>query len=231
MKKNAFIVVLVLLVIALIANLIGGWFSLNKNDKIAKETLKSKVDTIVLEKYINKQDSTTHGKFQEKQGEVIKNYVTNKYMTYVQDTLAPALNIATSKIDELTRANIILEGKLKITRYELDENKKARMFYENKYIQIVANSDSTINYKYNAIVDIAKFKQRNWFLGKEHTYIDISSPDPNFKINGVEHFKKRIDIKPKHWGIGIQGGYYYVPALNQIYPAFGLGISYNFIRF
>ncbi|MCL1656830.1 hypothetical protein M2T79_09490 [Elizabethkingia miricola] len=231
MKKNALITILCLIIIALIANLLGGWFSLSQKDRIVKESLKTKVDTVVLEKYISKVDSSTHGQFKEKQGEIIKNYITNKYMTYVQDTLAPALNIASSKIDELTRTNMLLEGKLKATRYELDENKKARIYYENKYIQIVSNSDSTINYKYNAIIDIAKFNKRSWILGKEHTYVDISSPDPNFKINGVEHFKKRIDVKPKRWGIGIQGGYYYVPTFNQFYPAFGIGLSYNLIRF
>lgn len=231
MKKNAFLAILVLAVIGLTANLFTGWFTLNKKDRIVQESGKA-FDTIYLNTFVNAKDSTTHGKFEQKEGEVIKNYITKNYMTYVSDTLAPALNIAQEKINELTRAKFTLEGQLKATRIELDANKKARVFYESKYIQIVSNiQDSTIDYKYNAVVDVVKYNDRKWLLGKENTYIDISSPDKNMKINGVEHFKKRIDVKPKRLGFGIQGGYYYIPAANQFYPAFGIGISYNFIRF
>lgn len=232
MKKNAFIAILVLAVIGLTANLFTGWFTLNKNDRIAAESQKPKRDTVYLTKWLNPKDSTAHGTFKPKEGEVINNYVTEKYMTYVSDTLAPALNIAQEKIDELTRAKFTLEGQLKAARTEVDINKKARVFYESKYIQIVSNvQDSTVDYKYNAIVDVVKYTDRKWLLGKNSTYIDISSPDKNMRINGVEHFKKKIDIKPKRFGIGIQAGYYYVPAANQFYPGFGIGASYNFIRF
>lgn len=231
MKKNALIAVLGLVTIALVANLFGDWFTLSKRERVANEVLKEQRDTLIIEKWLNPIDSTTHGTFEEKEGEIVNNYVTKNYMTYVQDTLAPALDIATNKINELTRANLILEGRLKATKTELDENKKARVFYQNKYIQVVSNTaDSTIDYKYNAIVDVVKYNEKKWLLGDEKTYIDISSPDKNLKINGVEHFKKRLDVKPKKWGIGIQGGYYYVPAANQFYPGFGIGISYNLIR-
>ncbi len=231
MKKNAFIAILVLAVIGLTANLFTGWFTLNENERAGKESKAQPRDTVYLTKYISRIDSTTHGKFEQKEGEVIQNNITKNYMTYVSDTLAPALNIAQDKIDELTRAKFTLEGQLKATKIELDVNKKARIFYENKYLQIVSNTaDSTVDYKYNAIVDVAKYTDRKWLFGKEKTYIDISSPDKNMKINGVEHFKKRIDVKPKRFGLGIQAGYYYVPAANQFYPGFGLGVSYNFLR-
>ncbi|QIY92251.1 hypothetical protein [Chryseobacterium gallinarum] len=227
MKKNAFIAILVLAVLVLAANLFTGWFSLNKNDRITKESL-VKHDTIYIDKWLNPKDSTTHGTFEEKEGEVIQNHITKNYITYVQDTLAPALNIATEKINELTRAKLMLEGQLKASKVQRE---KDRVYYENKYLQIVSNtSDSTIDYKYNAIVDIVKYNERKWLLGKENTYIDISSPDKNMKINGVEHFKKRIDVKPKKIGLGIQAGYYYIPGTNQFYPGFGIGISYNLIR-
>lgn len=227
MKKNAFIAILVLAVIVLAANLFTGWFTLSKNDRIVEDS-KHKKDSIALYTWMNRIDSTLHGKFEEKEGELIQNHITKNYNTYVQDTLAPALNIATEKIEELTRAKFILEGQLKASK---EQREKDRMYYENKYMQIVSNTaDSTINYKYNAIVDIVKYNERKWLLGPEKTYIDISSPDKNMKINGVEHFKKRIDIKPKKIGFGIQAGYYYVPGTNQFYPGFGVGISYNLIR-
>lgn len=227
MKKNAFIAILVLAVIVLAANLFTGWFTLSKNDRIV-EGSKHKKDSIALYTWMNRVDSTLHGKFEEKEGELIQNHVTKNYNTYVQDTLAPALNIATEKIDELTRAKFILEGQLKASK---EQREKDRIYYENKYMQIVSNTaDSTINYKYNAIVDVVKYNEKKWLLGPEKTYIDISSPDKNMKINGVEHFKKRIDIKPKKIGFGIQAGYYYIPGTNQFYPGFGVGVSYNLIR-
>ncbi|ROI02950.1 hypothetical protein EGI16_12330 [Chryseobacterium sp. G0240] len=230
MKKNAFIAILVLAVITLAANLFTGWFTLSKNDRIAEES-KIKHDTIYIDKWLNPKDSTTHGTFEEKEGEVIQNHITKNYITYVQDTLGPALNIAAEKIDELTRAKFTLEGQLKATKIELDANKKERVYYKNKYLQIATNAaDSTLDYKYNAIVDVVKYNERKWLLGSEKTYIDISSPDKNMKINGVEHFKKRIDVKPKKIGFGIQAGYYYIPGTNQFYPGFGIGISYNLIR-
>ncbi|AZA49745.1 hypothetical protein EG346_16850 [Chryseobacterium carnipullorum] len=227
MKNKAVIAILALIILALVANLIGGWFTLSKKDHIAEESEKN-IDTIYLNTYVNPKDSTTHGKFEQKEGEVVKNYITKNYMTYVSDTLAPALNIAKEKIDELTRAKFTLEGQLKASKIQRE---KDRVYYENKYLQIVSNvQDSTVDYKYNAIVDVVKYQDRKWLLGKENTYIDISSPDKNMKINGVEHFKKRIDVKPKRFGLGIQAGYYYVPAANQFYPGFGVGLSYNLIR-
>jgi len=230
MKKNAFIAILVLAVIGLTANLFTGWFKPSKDERIVSD-YKKKKDSIDLRVWMNKVDSTLHGKFEEKEGEVIENHITKKYITYVSDTLAPALNIAQDKIDELTRAKFVLEGQLKATKTELDANKKARVFYENKYMQIVSNTaDSTIDYKYNAIVDVVKYQDRKWLFGKEKTYIDISSPDKNMKINGVEHFKKNIDVRPKRFGVGIQAGYYYIPGANQFYPGFGFGVSYNLIR-
>ncbi len=227
MKKNAFIAILVLAVIVLVANLFRGWFTLSKNDRIVSES-RVKHDTVFVDKWLNPKDSTTHGTFKEKDGEVIENHITKNYITYVQDTLAPALNIATEKIDELTRAKFLLEGQLKASKIQRE---KDRIYFENKYLKIVSNTnDSTLDYKYDAIVDIVKYSERKWLLGKEDTYIDISSPDKNMKINGVENFKKKIDVRPKKIGFGIQAGYYYVPGTNQFYPGFGIGISYNLIR-
>lgn len=227
MKKNAFIAILVLAVIVLVANLFKGWFTLSKSDRIVAES-SIKHDTVYIDKWLNPKDSTTHGTFKEKEGEVIENHITKNYITYVQDTLAPALNIASEKIDELTRAKFLLEGQLKASKVQRE---KDRIYYENKYLKIVSNTkDSTLDYKYDAIVDIVKYSERKWLLGKEDTYIDISSPDKNMKINGVENFKKRIDVKPKKLGFGIQAGYYYIPGTNQFYPGFGIGVSYNLIR-
>lgn len=232
MNKNLLIAILGISVIVLIGNLFQNWFTLDRNERVAKESVNANPVPPSLDKKTNPIDSTTMGTFSEKKGEIINNYVTKEYMVYVQDTLTPAYKIKTEQIQELTRAKMVLEGQLKATKIELDENKKARIYYENKYIQIVSNeSDSTVNYRYNAIVDIVNYNERKWWFGKEKSFIGISSPDKNLKINGVEHFKKQIEIKNKPWGFGAQLGYYYAPAADQFYPAFGIGISYNFLRF
>ncbi|MDV3669187.1 hypothetical protein CMU39_14270 [Elizabethkingia anophelis] len=232
MNKNLLIAILGISVIVLVGNLFQNWFTLDKDERIGKETVNANPIPPPLGKKINPIDSTTMGTFSEKKGEIINNYVTKEYMVYVQDTLTPAYKIKTEQIQELTRAKMVLEGQLKATKIELDENKKARIYYENKYIQIVSNeADSTVDYRYNAIVDIVNYNERKWWLGKEKSFIGISSPDKNLKINGVEHFKKQIEIKNRPWGLGAQLGYYYAPASNQFYPAFGIGISYNFLRF
>ncbi|WP_411898600.1 hypothetical protein [Elizabethkingia bruuniana] len=232
MNKNLLIAILGISVIVLVGNLFQNWFTLDRNERVARESVNANPVPPPLDKKRNPIDSTTIGTFSEKKGEIINNYVTKEYMVYVQDTLTPAYNIKTEQIQELTRAKMVLEGQLKATKIELDENKKARIYYENKYIQIVSNeADSTLDYRYNAIVDIVNYNERKWWLGKEKSFIGISSPDKNLKINGVEHFKKQIEIKNKPWGLGAQLGYYYAPAANQFYPAFGIGISYNFLRF
>ena len=64
MKKNAFIAILVLAVIVLVANLFRGWFTLSKNDRIVAES-SLKHDTVYIDKWLNPKDSTTHGTYRK----------------------------------------------------------------------------------------------------------------------------------------------------------------------
>ena len=187
---------------------------------------------LLIESYIYPKDSTTHAVFEEREGQIINNNITKNYMSYVEDTLAPALKIAVSKIDELTRVKAKLEGELKAEKMTVNETTKEKTFYKNKYLSIVTDQrDSTLQYSYNAEINIVKYDEKKSFLSKSKTYIDISSPDKNFKINGVENFKKEIYIKPRRFGLGLQAGYYYSPELDRFVPGVGIGVSYNLFKF
>lgn len=179
-------------------------------------------------------DSITHIQQEIVKSLELSNTITKDYNTYVKDTLAVALDIAVDKIEELTRIKAQLEGELKATKIELDENKSKRIFYENKYLSIVSHMDSlgnpqNLKYTYNAELNIAQFSKRKHFFAPKKSYVDISSPDPNFKINGIEVYRKEIYQPPRNIGLGLQLGY----GIDKDWkpsPYFGVGISYNLIK-
>lgn len=230
MVKNIVISVLVILTSIMALNYVFGWFYLSKEEKIVKEFIKSKPDTIKIEKWINKIDSTTHIKYVPIKSQILQNNISKNTSEYVKDTLVPALKIASEQITEYKRITAKLEGELKIAKIERDNMNNQRVFYKNKYLSIVTQ-DSTLNYSYNATLDIVNYPKKGGFFKGSKEYIDISSPDKNFKVNGAENFIKEIYIKPKRFGIGFNGGYVFVPELGKFYPAFGVGLSYNFITF
>lgn len=121
---------------------------------------------------------------------------------------------------------------MKAVKMELDANKKEKYYYQNKYLSLVSiPADTVIQYKYNAVIDVAEYEKKDGLFGKKKRFIDISSPDPNFKINGVERFRKEITVPVKRWGVGLQGGYYFIPRLGRFEPGVGIGLSYNIFRF
>ncbi|MBO6184214.1 MAG: hypothetical protein J6O88_05890 [Chryseobacterium sp.] len=234
MKKNIIIAVLLFLATALILNTIFNWFTPSESDKIAKEVLNPKNDTITLEKHITK-DSTIYVKYVPNLGELPQNNITKNFKTYVYDTLAPALRISTNKINELQQVKATLEGNIKSLKSDIDREKTKTVYYQDKYFSAKTKTDtlgnSSLDYKYNAQIDmISEMKKKNIF-SKEVQEISITSPDNNLRINGVEHFKRNISVPSKRFGLGIQAGYYYVPEEGKTVPAIGIGISYNPIRF
>ncbi|MDY6025962.1 DUF6808 domain-containing protein [Bergeyella zoohelcum] len=217
------------------------YYNLSRKKETVNQSLKQNFQKKESVIYKDK-DSTTHivqevvPMVVESKKEDITNIIENhSYSSYVKDTLAPALKIATEKIQELTRVKAKLEGELQATKVELAENKAKRVYYEDKYLSIVTHEDSTgspkkLQYTYNAELNITHYSKRKNFWNKERNYIDVSSPDKNFKINGLEHYQKQIYIRPKQVGIGFQFGY----GLTQdfkVQPYMGVGLSYNLIRF
>ena len=235
MKKNLIITVLACLIVLLGIGVFDLAYQLKKQTESTEgyKSLSEKNYKLYTEIYKDR-DSITHAQQEVKPSSSPEMSISNNYYTYVQDSLAPSLKIAKGKIDELTRINAKLEGELKATREELSENKERSLFFENKYLSIITTEDSTrqnprLKYSYNAEINVVQFSKRKNIFSKQRNYIDVSSPDKNFKINGLEHFKKEIILRPKRIGVGFQAGY----GINEnltISPYLGIGLSYNLIR-
>lgn len=236
MKNNIIITLLLFIIGALVLNTFYGWVTPNKAELIAAEVQDKKTDPIKLENKtaIIGKDTIRITEYIPNSGQLMENNITKNYNTYVLDTLAPALKIATNKIAELQQVKATLEGKLKAEKINTTIAKVNEIYFKDKYFQAVTRTDtlgnSTLDYKYNAQIDVLT-ERKSRFLRKDLETVYITSPDPNFKINGVEHFKKEIYTRPKNFGIGLQAGYYYIPSSRQLIPAIGLGVSYNLIKF
>lgn len=231
--KNIVIALLLLIITALALNTVFGWFTLSEDERIARETLSPKNDTIRLETTINK-DSTVYVKYQPNVGELPVNNITKNYQTYVYDTLAPALKIATSKIAELQQIKAKLEGTVQSQKTEIDKEKVRTIYFKDRYFSATTKTDSTgkssLNYNYDAQLDVVTTTKKR-LLRSDLQEIYITSPDKNLKINGVEHFKKDVKIPESRIGLGVQAGYYFVPEIGKIQPAVGVGVSYNLVKF
>lgn len=232
MKNKILIIALLFIIGILVLNSFYNWVSLSPEEKLAKEINNPKTDTIRFE-YVT-HDSTVI-KYIPNVGQLAANNITKEYKTYIYDTLAPAFKIAKEDIKELQQVRAKLEGTVKSQKAEIDLQKTKVVYYQNKYFSAKTKTDtagnSSLDYKYNAQIDIVTAKKKKNLFSKEVQEITISSPDKNLKINGVEHFKKDISTPANKFGIGIQAGYYYSPELNRAVPAVGFGISYNPIRF
>jgi len=231
MNKNIAILVLLFLSISLILNTIFGWFTLNKDERIASEAKVPKNDTITLKEYVTK-DSLIYVKYDPNVGELMTNNITRNYNTYVYDTLAPALRIAADKITELQQVKAKLEGKIK-AQEQIIQDKSRVITYVDKYFTATTITDtlgkSEIDYKYNAQLDIVTTTDRKLFK-KDVQNILITSPDKNFKVNNVEHFKKSVELPNRPFGLGLQIGYG-ISENGELMPYLGVGLNYNILKF
>lgn len=232
MRKNILIAVLLFIITALVLNNVYGWFTPTESDRVSAEVLSPKHDTIRLSQYTR--DSIFITKYKPNVGELPQNNITKNYYSYVNDTLAPALHIAQSQIAELQQIKAKLEGVIQAQNATIDKISKAKtVVYADKYFKAETITDtlgnSTLSYNYNAQIDVVTANKRR-FLKNDLQEIYITSPDKNFKINGVEHFKKTVQVPPRRLGFGVQAGYYFIPKTSTFEPAVGLGVSYNLIK-
>ena len=70
--------------------------------------------------------------------------------------------------------------------------------------------------------------QGNIFKRKKFLQLDLNFADTSNKVVGVHAYRK-VMLTPKRFGIGVQAGYQFNGS--QFQPYFGIGISYNVIRF
>ncbi|MBD8081121.1 hypothetical protein [Chryseobacterium caseinilyticum] len=231
MKNKIIIISLIFVIAVLVLNSFYSWVNLSPEEKLVDEINNPKTDTIRI---VYNSDSTIV-KYLPNVGQNPVNNITRNYNTYVSDTLGPALKIAKEDIFELQQVRAKLEGTVKSQKSEIDLQKTKVVFYQDKYFSAKTKTDtvgnSTIDYKYNAQIDIVTTKKKKNLFAKDVQEVSITSPDKNLRINGVEHFKKDVSLPSRRFGIGIQAGYYYVPEIGRAVPGVGVGLSYNPIKF
>ncbi|SDE20306.1 hypothetical protein [Niabella drilacis] len=65
--------------------------------------------------------------------------------------------------------------------------------YTGPHFWAATNSSSqAIRYRYHAVLDIIGYRKRKSLFGRYRNFIDVSSPDPDFHINGLERYKKPV---------------------------------------
>lgn len=221
---------LIIIVLAFIMGMGANKFGCTKKATAPQTRTVNKVkpDTPDM-KSIEDVNGITHGRIPEQEySSITEAPITYKYITYVNDTLAPALKIASDKITELTRVNATLEGKLIATNKAVkrlpDNTEKEVTYWRDKYFEAMVIHD-TLKYKYNAVLDIVAYEQGSPWFGQRKKFVDISSPDTNLRVQGVERYKKQIDFDKYMWLFGAETGVYIAPNYSMYNG--GLRLKYN----
>ena len=185
----------ILIALLLIACCVIAWFWFNP--KIEQVYVKMKPTPEIV--YIEKDDGGTIATVEKSIANNPAETLSEKYVGYVNDTLVPALNKGLrykAEVTELNRINAILKDSLSKKNIVINTVKKDVIHWQTKYISIAANpTDSTVTYAYNAQIDIAEYQKKESLFGNKKTYIAVTSPDKNFRINGMENYTKEIKDK------------------------------------
>lgn len=168
------------------------WF----NPKVEQVYVKIKPTPQII--YTEREDGGTIATIESQIADVPAETLSEKYIGYVNDTLVPALNKGLqykAEVSQLTRINAALKDSLTKANINAKNARKDVIEWQTKYITIAANpKDSTVKYAYNAQIDIAEYSKKETLFGDKKTYISVTSPDKNFRINGVENFTKPVKI-------------------------------------
>lgn len=115
----------------------------------------------------------------------------------------------------------------------LDSLKHEQFVYTDDFLTAVYTPDTLggkfdVNYK--IVLIRHDYKKRKNFFSPYRNYTDILSPDKRILINNLQAITIEQN-KPKRFGVGLQVGYYFNPVTSKFNSSFGLGFSYNIIRF
>lgn len=141
---------------------------------------------------------TTHANREDRAtAEQLKEVIKREYIPYIVDTLAPLLKIKEQQITELTRVKAELSGALRVAYRTIDTlrngGRDSVITYKGPYMEVSAHSSSqTVRYRYNALLNLIGFRKRKGPFSLYRNFIDVSSPDPGFRINGLERYKKQV---------------------------------------
>lgn len=180
----------------------------------------------VIKEYIR--DSIEHVVYQDR---VIPDNLAAKRLAISKsyaDSLEKALKISLNKIDQVTKVNAELKAKV-----QLKPNEANNLVYQDRWLTLNYNQDSNqVAVNYDVGLNIARYSDKSWFLGKKTNYIDVYSDDPRVTIKGLQTFRVE-EKKESPFSIGLQIGYVVYPQNNQIKttPAIGVGLNYKLFNF
>ncbi|WP_294203145.1 hypothetical protein [uncultured Chryseobacterium sp.] len=122
--------------------------------------------------------------------------LTADKIEYLEKELLPALNEGAkykAKVMELTAVNATLTGELEKKDIQKNEAEKDKLAWQSKYMAIEANlKDSTVKYRYNAELNLSKYRQKKSLFGSNESYVAVSTPDKNLRVNSVERYIQKL---------------------------------------
>ncbi|NME69001.1 DUF6549 family protein [Flammeovirga aprica] len=93
---------------------------------------------------------------------------------------------ASAKVDNIivvdTTVNIIID------EVEREEFAKAFYWYDDyAFIDayVTESNFASLEYEVKVPIEVVAYWERNWFLGKKHWKVEVLSPNPSIKVNGV----------------------------------------------
>ncbi|WP_333662292.1 DUF6808 domain-containing protein [Chishuiella changwenlii] len=181
----------------------------------------------VIKEYIR--DSIPHVVYQDK---IIPDNETAKRLAISKsyaDSLERALSISLNKINQVTKVNAELKARVQLKPVESTNN----LVYQDKWLKLQYNNDSNlVAVNYDVGLNVARYSDRRWFLGKQTNYVDVYSDDPRVTIKGLQTFTIQ-EKKQRPFGVGIQLGYGVIQQDNQLKttPYVGIGLNLNLFNF
>lgn len=185
MKKNVAIIILGALLIFASYKYITQYFDYKKEKSNLAKNVEKEVKKVIFDTQNGGQAVKTEYIETKSPPEKIKVYI---------DTISKNLNIKENQIIEQNR--IIAELKGQLSKKDIVSKTPEKIIYKTEYILVDINQkDSTVNYSYNAKIDLTKIEERDNIFKPKKIYTIASSPDPNFKINGLDSWKKEVVIR------------------------------------
>lgn len=240
MKKSSLIIFIAIAIIGILSYILCIQFTKNKKYKdrvaslemILSEDITQRFEPIkdtVVQTIVNEKDTIVY-KYKiidrKKHFSISESTINKSYL----DSIKNALDVAEDEITRITRLNSEMDKKLTKANLINDKLKRENVYtWKDENSEVVANlNDSTASVKYNAKITITDFsKKPNFFSGREF-FTAVSTDDENLKINGLQTYEHKVNVKCPSVHLGIQGGYGAVYTQEQVRLAPYIGLGLNF---
>jgi|GEM_PF-5234380 len=192
MKTKIIIIIAIMTAVAIVSTR----SCLAKKQRKKQDLAAAKAETVIA----TSRQGTTHANREDiATTQKLKEVIKKEYIPYIADTLAPILKIKEQQITELTRVKAELSGELRAAYKTIDTLRNGArdsiITYKGPYMELSTHSNSqTVRYRYHALLNILGYRKRKNAFSRYRNFIDVSSPDPNFRINGLERYKKQVSF-------------------------------------